>query len=234
LKTLLEVAPNEQGLKNLSGTDYNNLKRTANKELRTNPRATIEDIANKYGQIGKQLDLAKNSMKTFAGKGFVDKLFSQDKTIDSLKSYQKIFAELNAEENYFDDLKTDFGLSPMSAASIAFPLSKPVNDQIKSWKPPKNLTLENSAKSSRQLATQVSKSLEDNDSILSIANEILKKSHNNLVPGTPAFDIHEFYTQLRDDQDRLGLNPRQKREIAEGIGSGIPTWSDILYIPWRK
>lgn len=234
LKTLLEVGPQEQGLKNLSGEEFNNLQRSANKELRTNPRATQEDIANKYANIGLELDKTKGRLQKLAGEGFIDKLTSRDKTLDKLKSYQKIFAESNSEENYFNNLKSDFGLSPLSAASIAFPLSKSVDSQIKDWKPSKNLTLENAAKSSRQLATQIEKSLGDNDSILSIANEIMKKSHNTLQPGTPAFDIHEFYNQLREDQDQLGLNPRQKREIAEGIGSGLPTWSDILYMPWRK
>lgn len=234
LKTLLEVGPKEQGFKNLSGEEFNNLQRSANKELRTNPRATQEDIANKYANIGLELDKTKGRLKKLAGEGFIDKLTSRDNTLDKLKSYQKIFSESNSQENYFNNLKSDFGLSPLSAASIAFPLSKSVDSQIKDWKPSKNLTLENAAKSSRQLATQIEKSLGDNDSILSIANEIMKKSHNTLQPGTPAFDIHEFYSQLREDQEELGLNSRQKREIAEGIGSGLPTWSDILYMPWRK
>lgn len=234
LSTLLEIDPKTNSFKNLTGEDINNLTRTANRELRTNPKATVEDIANKYGNIALDLDKTKNRLNVLAKQGIFDKLTNQDKTFDKLKSYQKIFAETNNQENYADNLKTNFGFSPMGADTIAYPISKTTDLYIDKWKPPSNLNLEKSAIESRKLATDIGKMIQPNDSILSIINKLLEKSYNPINPGVPAFNSYEFISQLREDQDDLGLTPRQKRQLAEGIGSGIPNWADILYLPRRK
>ncbi len=225
MSTLLETS-GEKGkiFEDLSGEDINNIKRSADRDLRTSPGATIEDISNKWAKKGLDLAKTRTDVNTLANRGFTDRITDPEKTFDKLKSYQKIFAETGNQENYFTSLKEKFGLSNNGAAVIAFPRSKEVSSYIKNFPSSIRKNSGNASTESRKFAADLSNHLSRDDSILAIASEMRRKDIN--------FDPHAFFSQLRDDLDILPFTPFQKREIAKGMESFIPTWGDISILPW--
>jgi hypothetical protein len=47
----------------------------------------------------------------------------------------------------------------------------------------------------------------------------------------PYFDQQSFLDQISEDKDQLGLNERQRLELAEGAKGILPNWADLLYLP---
>lgn len=225
IKTLLETTDKEGAIyKDLSGEDLNNIRRSANRELRTNAGSTIEDVSNKWANKALELAKTRTELNTLSKKGFLDRLSSPTRMVDDLKSYQKIFAETGNQENFFNTIKEKFGLSDQGASPIAYPISKNVNSYIKSYPKIDKMSGDKSAAQSRKFAEDLSKHITRDDSILSVMTDMRRKDVN--------FNPYAFLDQLREDQDNLGLTPRQKREIAKGPGSFIPTWGDIQFIPY--
>ena len=115
-------------------------------------------------------------------------------------------------------------MSREGANSIAFPVSKRIAE-FASTKKFKG-SLENVTKNSRAIATSIEDMITPKDSILAIAREMSLRN--------PFFDKQGFIDQLREDQDTIGLTPRQKRELAEGQGSVLPSWGDIFNLSWSR
>jgi len=209
--------------KDITGESRNNLMRSMYKDLRTNPDATIEDIANKWSE--KALDLAKtkSDLDTLANRDFVDKLFKGNKTREQLESYQKIFKETGDSEEYYKTLISKFGMSPQGAASIAFPPSKSVRsymDKVKS----SEKDIAKAPVRARKYANDIESFIQRDDSILAIARDLRQKD--------PFFDERAFFSELRQNMDSMSLSPRQRREIAKGESDLFKTWGDILIQPW--
>lgn len=211
-------------LQELSGEQINNINRSAERDLVSDPNASEEDVINHWAN--KQLDLAKaqKRLHVLSEQGFTDRFTTPGKMEDRLKEFQKIFAETGNEENYSNQLIDKFGLSREGANSIAFPVSKRIAE-FASTKKFKG-SLENVTKNSRAIATSIEDMITPKDSILAIAREMSLRN--------PFFDKQGFIDQLREDQDTIGLTPRQKRELAEGQGSVLPSWGDIFNLSWSR
>ena len=217
----LEKEPGKETYKDVSGEMLNNAKRIMERELRENPKATADDIAFNMAKKLGNLARTKTQFKKLAGTTGVSNILHKDATLDKLKQYQKIFKETGNLREYQNDLVTEFHLTPHGAASIAYPLEKGVQEQIKRHK---TSSLFNAPENSRKAAIDVYKYLSSNDSLLSIARALQNKD--------PYFDQREFFSQLAEDQDDLRLNQRQRDEIAEGANTRYTrSWGEIFVLP---
>lgn len=222
LETKLEKK-GEGLFKDITGENLTNLKRSMYKDLRTDPNATIEDVANYWSN--KALDLAKtkSQLTELANKNIFSKITKGSETAEKLKSYQKIFAETGNQEEFYNNIRTDFNLSPQGAAYLAYPRSKEVSRYIEKAKAIPHMNLQIAPIQSRKYASDIENLINRDDSLLAISRELRQKE--------PMFDQRAFFSQLREDQDSLGLTPRQKREIAQGESEIFPNWGDVLLLP---
>ena len=207
--------------KDITGENIAAVERAMDDELATNPRANIEDVADKWST--KLLDLAKtkDQMKTLEKGSWLDFLQPRKHGVlkQKLDSYSKIFADTGNSEEYFNILKADFDMTPQGAASIAYPPSKGMSKYLNAVKfTPAERT--NSVSNAKKYASEIGSLLSDDDSILSVARNLYEKD--------PFFDQYSFFDYLNKNQDRLRLNARQKRELGEGVQTNIiPTWGDF-------
>lgn len=204
----------------ITGEMLNNLKRGIAKDLRINPNATVRDIANKWSNKALDLSKTKTQLDTLANRDIFDKILKGPQTLDKLKSYQKIFSETGNQEEFFNLMKSDFGFSPRAAATIAYPMNKKSQEYINQTKPTSLYPGTGNLANARKYAVDLENLITPNDSLLAIS-QALKKKH-------PSFNIQEFFNQLSEDVDNIGLTPRQKRELAEGPGDITPNWADLL------
>lgn len=220
LKTKLERTEKEGVYKDITGENLINLQRGMERDLRLNPNASYDDVADKWST--KALDLAKTKtqLNTLANRDFESKLnpLKKEATLNKLRAYQKIFEDSGNSEEFFNKLQSDFSLSPQGAAWIAYPRTKEVAQFVSSVKPS---TLQNTNANSRKYADKLKNMITSDDSLLSIAREIRNKD--------PYFDQQAFFDELAQDQDRL--SQRQQREIGEGPSDWLPSWGDILILP---
>ena len=207
----------------ITGENLVNLKRNMNKELRTNPNATIEDVANKWTNKALDLSKTKNQLSKLANSSYLDQITKSGQNLDKLKTYQKIYAQTGNQEEYYNTLTKDFNLSPQGAASIAFPTTERVNEYLNKVKATKINEYNASPINSRKYASDLENLITRDDSLLSIARSLSLKDG--------AFDQRAFFNQIREDMDNLGLTERQKREISEGESNFFPSWGDILLLP---
>jgi hypothetical protein len=225
----IQTATQKQGAdvyKDLTGETLLNLERNIEKDLRENPKASEQEVVRKW--IDKGLNFAKSKplLDTLAGRDSWDFLFKHGQTLDKLKGYQKTYADMNAEEEFYNKLKASnvpatpgtpaikgFGMSPQGAAQIAFPRSKSALSVITKYNP-KN---DNSpTQNAEMLAAQIAKNLDEKDSLLAIARDLTNKD--------PIFDQNAFFNYFRNNE--VALTPRQRRDIEEGESDIFPSWGD--------
>lgn len=205
----------------ITGESLNRVERGVSRDLRMNPNANVNDLVNKWTDLALRNDVDKNNLSTLAGRGLDEKLFKKGETLEKLKSISKSFKEFGNSEEFYNTLKTDFGLSPEGAASIAYPLSKSADNYVGKIK---ESNAANYNQNAIKYANELSNYLTREDSILSIAKQI--KEHD------PFFDIKTFLSEVRDIQDELGLTAQQKTEInTRGIADLFPNWGDIFLFP---
>lgn len=118
----------------LSGEQINNLNRSAERDLVSNPNASEEDVINYWANKGLEMSKAQKRLDVLSNQGFIDRLTSPGKMEDRLKEFAKIFAETGNEENYSNYLVSNFDLSREGANSIAYPVSKRLADLATSKK----------------------------------------------------------------------------------------------------
>lgn len=222
-KNFLETKLQKQGegvFKDITGENLINLQRGMERDLRLNPKASIDDVADRWST--KALDLAKtkSQLKTFAERPLLEKInpLLKTETINSLKSYGKKFAETGNSEEFFNLLKSDFDMSPQGAALIAYPRSKGVNSFVDTVK---NSPLSQSDETSRKYAEKIKKMVNSDDSFLAIARELQNKDQY--------FNSTAFFHELGMDQDNF--SSRQKDEISQGANSRAVSWGDISILP---
>lgn len=228
LRTKLETGEKLIGEK-LPGTLLNDLERGMARDLRLNPNLTTEDVANDWSERALNLDKSRNLLNTLSKTTGLENIL-RNTVEQKLDAIQKSFADVGRQEEYYDLLRAQFGLSPGAAASKAFPQSKSIKDIIS--KVPYESSLldfrneKNFENKSRKIALDIAKNLSDTDSILSIARSLKMKS--------PAFDEWAFFNELNNNVENLRLNPRQRLELQEGQSGFLPYWGDLLYLPRNK
>jgi hypothetical protein len=208
----------------ITGEMQTNLIRGMEHDLAKNPNLSVDDVVNRW--TNKALNLAKtktqlnklaNEQNSLAG------FFKQGETIEKLQNYQKTFKDSDNSEEYFNILKKDFGMSPHSAAQIAYPRSDNVKQVIK--KIP-SISYTDQIKISKKIATDIEQALTRNDSLLAISKNIKDIDDN--------FNERAFFQQLSEDRDRLSLSEVQIRELGEGVPDWTPNWGDTWFFPnWR-
>ncbi len=230
--------------KDVTGEMLVNMERGLERDLRLNPNASFKDVANDWSNRALNVAKAKNQLsklaETTGGEAFFEPLYEPDKTLKKLRSYEDIFHKSGNSEEYYNILRKSpnnggFGLSPQGSAVIAFPPTKQISSYINSFKPENTKwsqyggtvpDLEKINANGRKAAIEVAKLLDADDSILSIARTLNEKDRY--------FDQASFFGQLDEDKDKIRLNDRQRREIAEGVKDILPTWGDIKYLPWVR
>lgn len=225
LQTKLQKSTTGEIFKDVTGEMLVNMERGIERDLRLNPEASPDDVINKWST--KALDLAKTKSQLSElsrSKSFFPIVTNKKEYENKLKTYSKIFKETGNSEEYFNLLKKDFDLSPQGASYIAFERSRPVQEYVSTIKG--NGPIHNFQVKSRKYAADIEGRLTSGDSLLGIARDFREKD--------PYFDQNSFFDQLREDQDNIMLNPRQRRELAEGVSGILPSWGDVLFLPFFR
>ena len=221
----------------LSGEEKIKLQRKMNQILRTHPNLSIEDAANEFSDRALSTAKAKGKLNTLAKTTGIEVLGKGDKVLSKLKDYSDTFKNSGNSEEYYNILKKDpeqggMGFSSEGAASVAFPLSPPLNTYVKNYKP-QNMKQtkygevpdpKRTEANSRKAAHEVAKMLGENDSVLTIGRDLRKKD--------PYFDQESFYDEMRQIKNEAGLNDRQINELPERNTDWLPNWADFLILPW--
>lgn len=207
----------------ITGEMKNNLIRGMERELRENPKASVNDVANKWTEKALNMAKTKSQLNKLANTFGISDIFNKKSLNNKLKEYQESFAQANNQEEYFNLLKSDFGMSPQGAASIAYPRNKNLKNYLSSIKPLKQYDPSLADPNARKQAIDIEKLITSNDSLLAIARDLREK--------IPFFDQTAFFEQLGEDKDRIGLTEIQKREIQEGVSDMLPNWADLLILP---
>lgn len=208
----------------ISGPMQNNLIRGMERDLRDHPNASEEDVINTWTEKGLDLAKARTQLigKANSSVFATPILLNRDAYRKSLEDYGDIYKKAGNSEEFVKDLQTYYGFSPMGAASIGYKPRKEISSYISSvpkgnfFSPSKNSDL------ARKSAIDLEDRLSPNDSLLSIARNLLIKD--------ATFDKNAFFDQLREDKDTIGLNERQRRELAES-DQLFSSWADILVLP---
>lgn len=213
---------------NISGANYENAKRELEKDIKNNPNKNIDEQVAKWSQ--HLLDFAdkKQEMKTLAERGLYSYYFNNSETLKSLKSYQEAFDETGNLKEFNDILRKDpkdggFGMSNMGAASLTYPVSKSIKDQINSMPRIKSGNREND---SRNFAKQiVDKGLGD-QSPLAIAQEAQMKD--------PFFDVVSFLDYFADNKKSIPMLEHQKQDVEARLGPPGGYWGDYFILPNKR
>lgn len=205
----------------ITGEMKSNLERSMERDLRLNPKMSIQDAARKWTTEALHLAKTKQDLDKYIKTFRIEEALKGREPLNKLKQYGKIFKNTGNQEEYYNILRGQMGLSSQGAASIAYEVSKDIANFIP--------TIQSSAKTNpidnaRKVATQLGEKITPQDSILSIVAHI--KDHDTF------FDENTFFDQLREDQEHLGLTPRQQRELAVGEAPKKKAWMDMAIFPW--
>lgn len=212
---------NKEGIfEDITGDNLIDMQEGLKKEITENPKESIDNLVNKWTKKGLELARTKKELDVLSNRGVVDQYFDNENTFNKLKTYQKIYADANNLNEFYNKLRSDFGMSDQGAALIAYPRSKSVSDFLKNYKPLKSL------EGSAHAASQVIKNIDDDDSILAIARELQNK---DLL-----FNQVQFFEYLNDNLNSLRLNDRQKREVAQGASKVHMNWDDFFILPSKE
>jgi hypothetical protein len=226
----------ESAFQDIEGDHLNDLMRGASRDLRMKPRATEEDVINDWSNRALDYAKSKAQFKKDAAVTGIEGFFKPE-LYDNLKSYSQDFSKAGRSEEYYNLLKSQYGMSPQGAASIAYPVRKPIQDFLQKERNQfgKELRSKGRAASDEQisnfvrgLATRIGEVIKPEDSLLAIAAQFQKDY--------PGFYQHqrEFFDQLREDAEDLGLTARQRREIPQGVPGWVSPWGDLMILPWFR
>jgi len=217
--------------KDITGDMLVDLKRAMTNELIEHPEKSTDDVAAEFSKRALNLAQAKTEVRGLAARSGIENLLPGTRLLNKLRNTQKIFADAGNQEEYFNILRKDFGASPQGAAVVAFPAKPPVNKYISEYKPdnirwgrfgpiPDKEKIINNAK---KAALDISKILDEDDSVLGIARMLSEKD--------PSFDQRAFFEELSENPS-IRLNARQKKEVGPlGERDTTPTWGDIKIFP---
>jgi len=225
----LETALQKEGketFKDVTGEMQLNIRKAMENDLRSNPGANTDQIVKKW--VDKSLDVAKakNNFKKLASNTGYESLFKGEQTLNQLKQYSKIFKDAGNSEEYFNILQNEMGFSPQAAASIAYEPNPTFKEYVNKIKPLSEKDIGGALGRSVKYANDIENYIGNNDSILAFAKYLRDKD--------PFFDQQAFFKRLLEIQGDIGLNDRQKREIAEGPSDIFANWADLLFLPFKK
>lgn len=233
LKRHLETKLQKTGTdlyKDVEGPMILNAERGMERDLILNPKADIDNVANDWSERLRETALAKGRMKTFGKTTGIENLIKGEKSQKRIKEYHDIFKKSgNLEEMKNILMGPEFGMSPQAAASEAFPVNNKIDKYISNHKyhpgSSKNpsVNANQASQQARRAALEIEKDIGPDDSVLSIMKKFSDKN--------PFFDKQSFLDQISEDKDQIGLNARQREELAEGVGNILPNWADLLYLP---
>jgi hypothetical protein len=228
--------------KDITGEMLNNIERGMARDLRLDPTASVESVANDWTNRALDLAKAKSAMNTLAKDTGIGTFFTGDKTLKKLNEYADIFKKSGNSEELYNILQKGkstkdkdgnevdgpgFYMSPQGAASIAYPRSANVKKYLASYKVSGFSSIENQEKKARKAAAEIENLIDRDDSVLAIARDLKEKD--------PFFDEQSFFDQLSADKDDVGFSPRLRRELAEGHDDIAPSWGDLLIFPlWKR
>ncbi len=230
--------------KDTTGEFLAGAQKKMNEMLRTNPNLSLAEAADMFSTVLLDTAKSKNSFDKKAATTGIESLPKSNELLKDLKSYSNSFRESGNSEEYWNMLRRDpkdpenpgFGMSSQGAATISYDVNK--NPRLKgfidSYKPvhtsptrygniydPKIIEA-----NSRRAAHEVVKYMDENDSLLSAATALSQKD--------PSFNQSAFFDEFIENPDDFALNARQKREIPERNTDWLPTWGDIMVLPWFK
>lgn len=237
LKRQLETKLQKEGenvYKDVTGEMLINAERGMERDLRTHPGLTFQDAAHEWSNRLNNVAKAKDQLRKLAATSGKEAFFQGDKVLKKLGAYQDIFKKSGNSQEYYNLLRSEFGLSPQGAATVALPITKGVKKYIENFKPNHKVSgnfgpiLDETRidSNSRKAAIEIEKFLDSDDSLLSIARALSEKD--------PYFNQRSFFDQLNEDQGEIRLNDRQKLELAEGEKDILPNWADLKYFPWFR
>ena len=238
LKRRVEMKLQKRGdeiFNDISGNAYTRLERAMEKELIENPRASYEDVADRFSEKALEIANVKNDLRKLGATTGTEAFFTTDKVLTKLSANQKVFKKLGLQDEYQKMLISDLGLSPQGSALIAYPPSKGIKEVVSKYTPPKKSwgrfgpmppSAQAISENSKKAAIDTLKNITPDDSLLSISRAYSDKY--------PEFDQREFFKEIIKDLDTSNLNARQQREVAEGEKNLVPNWADIRTFPWLR
>jgi len=220
----------------IPGPALKRLQQGMERDLRLNPQMTLDDVANKWSDRGLALAKARTGVDKLLKTTGIENFDKGNESVNRIKEYQRIFKDAGDSDGLYNILQTEGGMSPQGAASAAYPLNKKHEKIVQDYKPVSTAKIgsgkfgitsnkENADSASRKAAIEFAESISSDDSPLTMSRELSLKDSN--------FDQAAFFEQLGEEKDRIGFNARQQQEIAEGPKDIIPSWGDILLLPWK-
>ena len=193
------------------------------RDLIENPNSDIDNVANDWSERLYRTAIAKGKLKTLGSTSGWENFLKGNEPTKKLSEYRDIFKKSGNLEEFRNILQgPEFGMSSQGSASIAYPPSKQISEYISKVKG--SLTPDSSEQKARKAALDIEKlRISPDDSVLSIARALTEKD--------PFFNQQAFFDQLSEDKDSIGLNERQRLELAEGTRNILPNWGDLLYLP---
>jgi hypothetical protein len=229
LKRHLETKLQKTGenvFKDVEGRMILNAERGMTRDLIKNPKADIDNVANDWSERLYNTAIAKGKMSTLGKTTGIENLIKGDSAEKKLKEYQDIFKRSGNLEEFKNILQgPDFGMSAQAAASVAYPPNPKINKTLSNYRSSSGLQYYAPQKyqEARKIAIDIENDIGPDDSVLAIVRKLSDKD--------PYFDQQAFLDQISEDKDQLGLNERQRLELAEGVRNILPNWADLLYLP---
>jgi len=225
LETKLQKA-GENVYKDVEGPMILAAERGMIRDLIKNPKADIDNVANDWSERLYRTAIAKDKMRTLGKTTGLENFLKGDSSHKKLKEYQEIFKRSGNLEEFQNILKgEDFGMSAQAAASVAYPPNQKINKYLSYYKSstPTNYQPETKLQEAKKAAIEIENDIGPDDSVLAIVRRLSERD--------PYFDQQSLLEQISEDKDQLGLNERQRLELAEGAKGILPNWADLLYLP---
>lgn len=243
LKRHLETKLQKTGeniFKDVEGPMILNAERGMIRDLILNPGKDVDNVANDWSERLYRTAIAKGKLRSLGQNTGWENFLKGNQSLKQLQEYQDIFKRSGNLEEFQNILKQKntpaqfdsegkiikpetfgLGMSDQGSASVAYPPNNKIEKYISKVKP--SATPAQSAQKARKVALEIEKDITADDSIASIARK--------LSDVDPYFDQQAFYDQISEDKDQIGLNERQRLELAEGIRNILPNWGDLLFLP---
>jgi hypothetical protein len=201
-----------------------NAERGMTRDLIKNPKADIDNVANDWSERLYRTAIAKDKMRTLGKTTGLENFLKGDQSLKKLKEYQDIFKRSGNLEEFKNMLEgPDFGMSSQAAASLAYPPNPKINNFLSNYRSSIQYHAPQKLQEARKAAIEIEHDIGPDDSVLSIVRKLSDKD--------PFFDQQSFLDQLSEDKDEIGLNERQRLELAEGARGILPNWADLLFLP---
>jgi hypothetical protein len=209
----------------ITGEMQNNFLRTVERDLASNPNATLEDVVEKRAQQVLNIVKSKNKIKDLGDRSLIDALdpWNKKKTLKQLLSVAGTFNAVGDNEELFEILKKkgegNFAFSPSRAAWVSYPRSKQVSQFTNNVK---TKLVQDHIKNAKYYASQIGKLIQPEDHVLSIAQELSNKD--------AFFDREVFLDELERNQDEIGLTDKQKLGFQDRRDNSSD-WGDLAVFP---